>query len=101
MLALVLSMLLVLALVPLYLWKRRQDTRPTDEHVEQQQVCLKYYKSFNLCFLCGFLIGWNWFQAPRSENVVRGGATGGGSRMHRRPAAGGASTSSSATAEGL
>ncbi|KAK6269784.1 hypothetical protein POUND7_006889 [Theobroma cacao] len=73
--ALVLSMLLVLALVPLYLWKRRQGTRSTDEHVEERQ-------------------------APRRENVVRGGATGGRSRMRRRPAAGGASTSSAAaTAE--
>ncbi|KAK6229648.1 hypothetical protein SCA6_018599 [Theobroma cacao] len=73
--ALVLSMLLVLALVPLYLWKRRQGTRSTDEHVEERQ-------------------------APRTENVVRGGATGGRSRMRRRPAAGGASTSSAAaTAE--
>ncbi|XWS11183.1 hypothetical protein CRYUN_Cryun38cG0062000 [Craigia yunnanensis] len=73
-LALVLSMLLVLALVPLYLWKCREDPRPTDEHIEQQQ-------------------------APMRENVVRGGATGGRSRMRRRPAAGGASTSSAATAE--
>ncbi|XVF34072.1 hypothetical protein REPUB_Repub18cG0025300 [Reevesia pubescens] len=75
-LALVLSMLLVLALVPLFLWKRRQDTRPIDELVEQRQ-------------------------APRRENVVRGGATGGRSRMQRRPAVGGPSTSSAATAEGL
>ncbi|XP_022734911.1 DDRGK domain-containing protein 1 [Durio zibethinus] len=74
-LAFVLSMLLVLALIPLYLWKHRQDNRVTDEHVEQQQ-------------------------APRRENVVRGGATGSRSRMRRRPAAvGGASTSSAATAE--
>ncbi|XVE50555.1 hypothetical protein DITRI_Ditri01bG0172100 [Diplodiscus trichospermus] len=72
--ALAISVLLVLALIPLYLWKRRQDSRSTDEHVEQRQ-------------------------APRRENVVRGGATGGRSRMRRRPAAGGASTSSAATAE--
>ncbi|XVF77608.1 hypothetical protein PTKIN_Ptkin14bG0059700 [Pterospermum kingtungense] len=72
--ALILSMLFVLALVPLYLWKRRQNSRQTDEHVEQRQ-------------------------APRRENVVRGGATGGRSRMRRRPAAGGASTSAAATEE--
>lgn len=48
------------------------------------------------------LIGLCGLQAPRRENVVRGGATGGRSRMRRRPAAGGASTSSAAaTAEGL
>ena len=52
-------------------------------------------------FFLWFLIGWYGFQAPRRENVVRGGATGGRSRMRRRPAAGGASTSSAATAEGL
>ncbi|KAL4313236.1 hypothetical protein GQ457_01G005680 [Hibiscus cannabinus] len=74
MLALVISLFLLLALVPLYLWKRRQDTRSTDLHVEERQ-------------------------APRRENVVRGGATGGRTRMRRRPAAGGASTSSAATAE--
>ncbi|MBA0792174.1 hypothetical protein Gohar_016696, partial [Gossypium harknessii] len=73
-LALFLSMFLVLALVPLYIWKRRQDTRPTVEHVEERQ-------------------------APRRENVVRGGA-GARSRMRRRPTAGGASSSSAATAEG-
>ncbi|OMO80544.1 hypothetical protein CCACVL1_12887 [Corchorus capsularis] len=72
-LAVLISMFLVLVLVPLYLWKRRQDTRSTDEHVEERQ-------------------------APRRENVVRGGATGGRTRMRRRPAAGGASTSSSAAA---
>ncbi|KAK5844695.1 hypothetical protein F383_09791 [Gossypium arboreum] len=71
--ALFLSMFLVLALVPLYIWKRRQNTRPTVEHVEERQ-------------------------APRRENVVRGGA-GARSRMRRRPAAGGASSSSAATAE--
>lgn len=54
-LAVALSMLLVLALVPLYLWKRRQDSRKTDEHVEQQQVFnSKCYKSFNLFFFFSF-----------------------------------------------
>lgn len=34
----VLSMLLVVALVPLYLWKRRQDTQSPPERDEPQQV---------------------------------------------------------------
>lgn len=33
----VLSMLLVIGLIPLYLWKRRQDSR-SDEHREEAQV---------------------------------------------------------------
>lgn len=62
----ILSMLLVLALVPLYLWKRRQDnSQSSEDHREEQQ-------------------------APQRENVVRGAAT---RRMRRRPASG-ASTSS-------
>lgn len=70
----ILSMLLVLALVPLYLWKRRQDnSQSSEDHREEQQ-------------------------APQRENVVRGAAT---RRMRRRPASG-ASTSSvrAATVEG-
>ncbi|KAL8144341.1 hypothetical protein V2J09_017373 [Rumex salicifolius] len=66
----ILSMLLVFALVPLFLWKRRQDSKP-DEHIEEPQ-------------------------APRRENVVR--ATGAARRMRRRPAAG-ASTSSAAVVD--
>ncbi|GMJ05138.1 hypothetical protein like AT4G27120 [Hibiscus trionum] len=73
-LALVISLFLLLALVPLYIWKRRQNARSAHVHVEERQ-------------------------APRRENVVRGGATGGRTRMRRRPAAGGASTSAAATAE--
>ncbi|CAM8949680.1 unnamed protein product [Rhodiola kirilowii] len=59
------SMLLIVALIPLYIWKRRQDSRDTHEHVEEAQV-------------------------QQREHVVR--ATG-ARRMRRRPAAG-ASTSS-------
>ncbi|KAI4322813.1 hypothetical protein L6164_022472 [Bauhinia variegata] len=64
----ILSMLLVVALVPLYLWKRRQNSGSTIEHDEPQQ-------------------------APRREAVVRATGT---RRMRRRPAASGASTSSAA-----
>jgi len=64
----ILSMLLFAALVPLYLWKRRQDSRSPDENEEHE--------------------------VPRRETVVR--ATG-ARRMRRRPAAG-ASTSSAAAA---
>jgi len=35
----VLSMLLVVALIPLYLWKRRQDSQPPTHHDEPPQVC--------------------------------------------------------------
>lgn len=62
----VLSMLLIVGLVPLFLWKRRQDTA-ADGHGEEPQ-------------------------APQRDNVVR--ATG-ARRMRRRPAAR-ASTSSAA-----
>ncbi|CAN6557940.1 unnamed protein product [Malus baccata var. baccata] len=67
MLAIVLSMLLVLGLIPLYLWKRRHDSRPPHEHEEEPQVAQR-------------------------EAVVR---APGGRRMRRRPASG-ASTSSAA-----
>ncbi|KAL9322345.1 hypothetical protein ACSQ67_010398 [Phaseolus vulgaris] len=60
-----LSMLLVVALIPLYLWKRRQDSQPPPHRDEPPQ-------------------------APRRETVVRATAT---RRMRRRPAASGASTS--------
>lgn len=36
--AIILSVLLLLALVPLYLWKRRQDSRSPHEHDEPPQV---------------------------------------------------------------
>lgn len=65
----VLSMLLVVALIPLYLWKRRQDSHASDEHREEPQV-------------------------PQREAVVR--ATG-ARRMRRRPAAG--PSTSAATVE--
>lgn len=39
----ILSMLLVVALIPLYLWKRRQDSRSADEHQEEGQVCLQFF----------------------------------------------------------
>uniref|UniRef100_A0A2P2IU01 DDRGK domain-containing protein 1 n=1 Tax=Rhizophora mucronata TaxID=61149 RepID=A0A2P2IU01_RHIMU len=63
----ILSMLLVALLIPLYLWKRRHDSRSRDGHDEQQEG-----------------------QAPRREAVVRSAGT---RRMRRRPAAGGASSS--------
>ncbi|PQQ16221.1 DDRGK domain-containing protein 1 [Prunus yedoensis var. nudiflora] len=69
MLAVVLSMLLVLALIPLYLWKRRQDSPLPHDHEEEPQVAQR-------------------------EGVVR--ATG-ARRMRRRPASG-ASTSAAAAA---
>ncbi|KAL2943756.1 DDRGK domain-containing protein 1 [Bienertia sinuspersici] len=65
----VLSMLLVFALVPLYIWKRRLDSKAADRPEEPQ--------------------------APQRDNVVR--ATGAARRMRRRPAAR-ASTSSAAVA---
>ncbi|TKY48974.1 DDRGK domain-containing protein 1 [Spatholobus suberectus] len=62
----ILSMLLVAALIPLYLWKRRQDSRSPPHRDEPPQD-------------------------PRRETVARATAT---RRMRRRPAAAGASTSS-------
>ncbi|QHN95789.1 DDRGK domain-containing protein [Arachis hypogaea] len=69
----ILSMLLVVALIPLYLWKRRQDSQP-HPHADEP------------------------VQAPRREAVVR---PAGNRRMRRRPAASGASSSTAppATAE--
>ncbi|XP_023535116.1 DDRGK domain-containing protein 1-like [Cucurbita pepo subsp. pepo] len=55
----VLSMLLVFALVPLFLWRRYQDSRSDHAHEDENQV-------------------------PQRETVVR--ATAGGRRMRRRPA---------------
>ncbi|QCE09808.1 DDRGK domain-containing protein 1 [Vigna unguiculata] len=66
----VLSMFLVVALIPLYLWKRRQDSQPAPHRDEPPQ-------------------------APRRETVVRATAT---RRMRRRPAASGASTSADSPA---
>ncbi|KAK3024304.1 hypothetical protein RJ639_043166 [Escallonia herrerae] len=72
----VISMLLVLALIPLYIWRRRQASLTHDDQYEDEQV-----------------------QVRQRENVVR--ATGAARRMRRRPAAA-ASTSyaQAATAEG-
>uniref|UniRef100_A0A7N0UW52 DDRGK domain-containing protein 1 n=1 Tax=Kalanchoe fedtschenkoi TaxID=63787 RepID=A0A7N0UW52_KALFE len=64
-----LSMLLIIALIPLYIWKRRQDGPDTHEHEEEAQV-------------------------QQREHVVRATGT---RRMRRRPAAG-ASTSSAPAA---
>lgn len=60
----ILSMLLIFALIPLYLWKRRNDSRSPDQHQEDRQV-------------------------QQRETVVR--ATG-ARRMRRRPAAGASSS---------
>ncbi|KAK6934400.1 DDRGK domain containing protein [Dillenia turbinata] len=68
--ALIICMLLVLALVPLYLWKRRQDSRAPHAHEEEDQV-------------------------RQRENVVRATGT---RRMRRRPAAGASSSSAAAPA---
>ncbi|KAK6946852.1 DDRGK domain containing protein [Dillenia turbinata] len=68
--ALILSTLLVLALVPLYLWKRRQDSRTPHAHEGEDQV-------------------------RQRENVVRATGT---RRMRRRPAAGASSSSAAAAA---
>lgn len=62
---LILSMLLVVGLIPLYLWKRRQD-RSQDEPQQQEEP-----------------------QVPRGETVVRATGT---RRMRRRPAAGASSS---------
>ncbi|XP_050138513.1 DDRGK domain-containing protein 1-like isoform X4 [Malus sylvestris] len=72
MLAIFLSMLLVLGLIPLFLWKRRQDSRSSHEHEEEPQVAQR-------------------------EAVVR---APGDSRMRRRPASG-ASTSAAAAPESV
>lgn len=45
----ILSMLLVIALVPLYLWKRRQDSCSPNEHEEEPQVLFIYF-----LFLCSY-----------------------------------------------
>lgn len=36
----ILSMLLVVTLIPLFLWKRRQDSRSPVEQPEERRVCL-------------------------------------------------------------
>jgi len=42
----ILSMLLVLALIPLFVWKRRKDSSSTDTHEEgQDQVYFQYFFS--------------------------------------------------------
>lgn len=64
----VLSMLLVLALVPLYLWRRHQNSESSREHEDDAQV-------------------------EQREAVIRATAT---RRMRRRPASSSASTSSAA-----
>ncbi|CAK9175534.1 unnamed protein product [Ilex paraguariensis] len=68
----ILSMLLVLALIPLYVWKRRQDSRSSDEPVEED------------------------VQVRQRETVVR--ATG-ARRMRRRPAPGASTSSGPSTVE--
>ncbi|MCD7463237.1 hypothetical protein HAX54_050195 [Datura stramonium] len=68
MLVAILSMLLILALVPLYLWKRRQNSQSSREHEDETQV-------------------------EQRDTVVRATGT---RRMRRRPASSAASTSSAA-----
>ncbi|XP_047315830.1 DDRGK domain-containing protein 1 isoform X2 [Impatiens glandulifera] len=68
----ILSVFLIVALIPLYLWKRRQDSGSSDDVQEEQP------------------------QVRRRETVVR--ATGAARRMRRRPASG-ASTSSAPVEE--
>lgn len=111
----VLSMLLVAALIPLYLWKRRQDSQPPPPHRDEApQVCTFFQllhsspfisppKPWSLLFSSPCRIVWSSMtncQAPRRETVARAAAT---RRMRRRPAASGASTSADppATQEGF
>lgn len=68
----VLSMLLVVALVPLFLWRRYQDSRFGHAHEDEDQV-------------------------PQRETVVR--AAGGGRRMRRRPATAASSSNAGASLE--
>lgn len=70
--ALIVSMILIAAVIPLFLWKRRIDSRSREEVAEPPQA------------------------QPR-ENVVRGG--GNARRMRRRPAASGASSSSASNVQ--
>ncbi|KAH8518429.1 hypothetical protein H0E87_000326 [Populus deltoides] len=62
---LILSMLLVVGLIPLYLWKRRQDRSQVEPQQQEER------------------------QVPRGETVVRATGT---RRMRRRPAAGASSS---------
>ncbi|XP_010267743.1 PREDICTED: DDRGK domain-containing protein 1 [Nelumbo nucifera] len=68
----ILSVFLILALLPLYLWKRRQVSRSSDGREEDEQ-------------------------APRREAVVRPGAR----RMRRRPAAASTSTAPTEATEDI
>ncbi|KAG6607816.1 DDRGK domain-containing protein 1, partial [Cucurbita argyrosperma subsp. sororia] len=68
----VLSMLLVAALVPLFLWRRYQDSRSGHAHEDEDQV-------------------------PQRETAVR--AAGGGRRMRRRPASAASSSNGGASLE--
>ncbi|CAN1242800.1 DDRGK domain-containing protein 1 [Linum perenne] len=70
----ILSMLLVVGLIPLYIWKRRQDSRSPDVQQEEPQLTSTAR-----------------FMLQQRETVVR--ATGASrTRMRRRPAAGASSS---------
>ncbi|KAF8410696.1 hypothetical protein HHK36_003230 [Tetracentron sinense] len=77
----VLSMLLVVSLIPLYLWKRHQISRSPDEQEEEEdQVCL--FVCFSFSTLDEILLAVR-VLIPQRETVVR---QTGARRMRRRPA---------------
>lgn len=62
MLVVVLSMLLALLLVPLYLWKRRQNSQSSKEHEDEPQVDMLFLLVYGFllhvfCYKCGEVRG--------------------------------------------
>ncbi|WMV48789.1 hypothetical protein MTR67_042174 [Solanum verrucosum] len=90
MLVVILSMLLALLLVPLYLWKRRQNSQSSREHEDEPQVDMLFLLVYGFlqlvfCYKRG--------EVEQRDTVVRATGT---RRMRRRPASSAASTSSAA-----
>ena len=111
-------MLLVFALVPLFLWRRYQDSRSDHAHEDENQVwffggsvrvylfvcfvlkCYCWgYQSVSMKGYRGFYLVVGIFQVPQRETVVR--ATAGGRRMRRRPATAASSSNAGPSLEGL
>ena len=54
MLAVIISMFLIVTLIPLYLWKRRQDSRSPKDHDDEPQVRFYLFPIANAVVL-GFM----------------------------------------------
>lgn len=94
--ALIVSMILIAAVIPLFLWKRRVDARSREEDAQPPQVTSQFFFC-HCCEMDCYVIPlfWGCLKVQARENVVRG--TGGGGRMRRRPAASAGASSFSAS----